>query len=106
MSGHPHDGGAYKSPRIIRERVGPSRILVPTDRAAMLVLRCDTSELCHFVSSVMQMGWCVTFTQTSDGGACSITCYDGAIRYKSYARSSDELLLCYRDLLAAIRGEE
>jgi hypothetical protein len=106
MNGHSHNGGAYKSARVTRERVGPSRVFVATDRASLLVMRCDASELQHFICSVMQLGWCVTFTQTSDGGACSVTCYDGNIRYKSYARHEDELPLCFRDLLAAIRGEE
>jgi hypothetical protein len=106
MSGYSHAGGAYKSTRVIRTGVSARPILISTDRAAMLVLRCADGELRGFISAVMQLGWCVSLTQTSDGGACSITCFDGATKYKSYARSADELLVCYRDLLAAIRGEE
>jgi hypothetical protein len=54
----------------------------------------------------MQMGYVVSITATSDGGAVSLSVYDGDIRYKSYARSADELLDCYHNLLRAIRGEE
>jgi hypothetical protein len=70
---------------------------------------CDSSdalELQHFITAVVGVGYVACFSATSDRGAISITVFDGNTRYKSYARSENELLLCYRDLLAAIGGEE
>jgi hypothetical protein len=76
------------------------------DRAMFIVAECDAPELSDFISAIIGMGYCVSFTGTSDRGAVSITVFDGAVRWKQYARGADELLTCYRDLLAAIRGEE
>src|SRR5215475_13484284 len=106
MNGRRDKGGAYRSPRPAPEGSLVKRLPDSAIRGIGIVNRCDTSELQYFLSSVIGMGYCCAFTCTSDGGAVSITVYDGAIRFKSYARHEDELPSCYRDLLAAIRGEE
>jgi len=106
MNGHSRSTGPYKSQR--PTSTGSSVVRIPSDmvRAVRILSGGDDAELSMFICQVTEMGYCVSFTATSDRGAVSITVYDGAIRFKDYARDSDELLRCYRDLLSAIRGEE
>lgn len=106
MSAHPHEKRVYQSARPPATGVGVVRLPIHVDRASKIIACCDAVELQHFIHSVLQVGYVACVTRTSDGGAVSLTVFDGDIRYKSWARSEDELLICYRDLLAAIGGEE
>lgn len=106
MNGHSRSTGPYKSPRPAAQ--GGRVVRVPGDlvRAVRILSSGNADELSYFLCQVVEMGYCASITATSDRGAISITVFDGAIRYKDYARDSDELLRCYRDLLNTIRGEE
>lgn len=106
MNGRNNEKRTYHSAR--PAATGSNIVRLPSlmDRASRILDDGDAGELQHFIYSVMQMGYVACFTATSDRGAVAITVFDGATRYKSYARSENELLLCYRDLLSAIAGEE
>lgn len=106
MSGRENEKRVYHSAR--PAPTGKHTVRLPSilDRASRIISECDASELQYFVLAVMQMGYVACLTSTSDRGAVAITVFDGSTRYKSYGRSEDELLLCFRDLLAAIGGEE
>ena len=106
MNGKHLQEGPYKSQRPTSTGSRVVRLSGTMGQASRIMLECDGVELLAFLSSVIAMGYCISVTGTSDGGAISLTVFDGAIRWKSYARCADELLSCYRDLLGAIRGEE
>lgn len=106
MHGPHNEKRVYHSTRPAPTGVNTLRLPGILDRASRIIDCCDAVELQHFIYSVMQVGYVACFTATSDRGAVAITVFDGDTRYKSYARSEDELLLCYRDMLAAIGGEE
>lgn len=105
MNGNHRKEGPYKSPRPAVQRSNVVRLPGNLGHASGVMSASDEVELCNFVSTIIAMGFCISFTSTSDGYAVSLTVYDGATRWKQYARDPDELLTCYRDLLAAIRGE-
>lgn len=106
MNGHSRSTGPYKSQRPATQGSGVVRIPGDLVRAVRILSSSDDGELSLFICQIVEMGFCVSFTATSDRGAVSITVFDGSIRFKDYARDSDELLRCYRDLLTAVRGEE
>ena len=75
------------------------------DRAKQVLLECDMAELQHALCTVVGMGYCISFTSTSDGGAVSVVVYDGFTRFKAYARSTEHLERSLGALLDAVRGE-
>ncbi len=76
------------------------------DRAIASLTEYDNGELSYFVCAVVAMGYVVSFTATSDGGAISIVVYDGTTRFKAYGRHPDQFATSFRDLLTTLRGEE
>ncbi len=84
---------------VIRSRSKP-------DRAVEALTEYDNGELSYFICAVVRMGYCVSFSATSDGGAISIVVYDGCIRFKAYGRNTDQFATSCRDLLSTLRGEE
>jgi len=106
MNGRQNEKRVYNSPRPATTGSNIVRLPSVMDRASGILDACDAIELQYFIRAVLMLGFCVSFTSTSDRGAVSIVVFDGQTRYKSYARSEDELLLCYRDLRRAIGGEE
>lgn len=76
------------------------------DAAVAALAEYDNGELSYFVQQVVRLGYCVSFSATSDGGAISIVCFDGFRRYKGYCRKEDDYPTRFRDLLSELRGEE
>lgn len=103
---HEHRKDVHNVPRVADQNFGTFRLRDQPDRALSVLRQCDSAELSYFVQQVVRMGYCVAFSATSDGGAISITCYDGATKFKGYVRAAHEFETRYRDLLSAIRGEE
>lgn len=98
--------GPYKSPRPAPTGGNVVRVSGGMGRAVRVCNSVDAAEIQDFISTIISMGYAVTFTGTTDGGAVSVVIYDGSIRWKGYGRDEDQLLCSFRNLLAAIRGEE
>lgn len=64
----------------------------------------DCEELGHFVQRVTDLGACVLFTKSSDGGVLSITVIFGGDRLRAYPRSADDALVVMHDLLDTLGG--
>lgn len=105
MNGH-HRKDVHNVPRLAVPDVLTVRLREQPDRAISLLSQCDMAELSFFMQQVLRMGYCVSFSATSDGGAVSITVFDGATKFKGYVRAAHEFETRYRDLLSAVRGEE
>lgn len=106
MSASPRAKNIYQSARPAPKGGRVVRLSGNMGRAVRVLAGCDPAELSSFVCSVVSLGYVATFTGTSDGGAISVVVYDGDTRWKGYGRDEDQLLTSFRDLLAAIRGEE
>lgn len=87
---------------------GSSSVHIPrrSSKGPTILAECDTDELSHFVCEVVAMGHLVSFSATSDGGACCITIKADGRRYKAYPKNEETTLNAFRDLLEAVRGEE
>jgi len=98
--------GPYKSMRPTPTRGGIVRLRDTPARASKVVADCDMAELQYAIQSVVGMGYAISFTATSDGGALSVVVFDGNIRWKAYERDGLYLPDKLHDLLDRVRGEE
>ncbi len=96
----------YNVPRPLQPEQLTIRPRSRPDRAIQTLSEYDSAELSYFICTVVSMGHAVSFSATSDGGAISISVYDGYTRFKAYGRHPDELETSLRDLLSTLRGEE
>jgi hypothetical protein len=106
MSAYTRSEGPYKSSRPTPQGKRVVRLSGNMGRAVRVIRSSDAAELSDFICTIISLGMCVSFTGTSDGGAISIVVFDGDTRWKAYGRDEDQLLTSFRDLAAAIRGEE
>lgn len=106
MSERPQQKQAYVSNRPPPQGSHVIRIRDSPGRAVEIVSNCDPIELQHVICEVLALGYCISFTSTSDGGAVSIVVFDGYTRFKGYGRSVAHLEGSIRDVLRLARGEE
>jgi hypothetical protein len=106
MSDSPHKKEAYVSQRPPAQRSNVVRLRDSPGRAVEIMLDCDAIELQHTICEVLGLGYCVSFTATSDGGAVSIVVFDGYTRFKGYGRSAAHFETSIREVLRLARGEE
>lgn len=99
---HTHQEEVYTKTVSRVPRNGRAEIVMRRPSADSGVMQCDEAELLHFVQMVVGHGDLCSFTQTSDGGAICICILAGDRSYKSYARSADEFLIRFTDLLARV----
>lgn len=96
----------HNVPRPFAPQFGTNRVRAQPDRAIRALDGCNGAELSYFIGEVVRMGFCVSFTATSDGGAISVVVFDGARRYKGYCRNPDEFPERFHEILCELRGEE
>jgi len=106
MNDRPYKKQAYVSDRPPAQRSNIVRLRDSPGRAATIVADSDPIELQHTVCEVLAMGYCISFTATSDGGAVSIVVFDGYTRFKGYGRLVSQAADGIRDVLRLARGEE
>jgi len=106
MSGRAHQKQTYNVPRPLAPEYLTARARRDIPGLADLYLECDDGELSYFICQVARLGYAASFSQTSDGGALSISVYDGYTRFKGYIRKADDFADRFTELLCRMRGEE
>jgi hypothetical protein len=106
MNERRHTKEAYVSTRSSPQGSNVVRLRDDNARAVSILSECDPIELQHAICEVLSLGYCISWTTTSDGGAVSIVIFDGFTRFKAYARSVAHFERSLHDILQLARGEE
>ena len=106
MNGRSHQKQTHYVPRPLTEDMLTARPSLRGAAICNLYSECDSAQLSEFVRGVVLLGFAVSFSVTSDGGALSISIYDGFTRFKGYVRHAYQFEDRFDSLLRRARGEE